>query len=94
MKETRMAGIAAVGVALLAGGLAQGSKPVAEARVPATIEMAEKERRSCVTCHTAFGRPELNEIGEYYQRQGTLEGYPGELPPPEEEPEPEPEPER
>ncbi len=89
MKETRMAGIAAVGVALLAGGLAQGPRPRAEASVPATIEIAEKERRSCVTCHTAFGRPELNEIGEYYQRQGTLEGYPGELPPPEEEPEPE-----
>ena len=42
MKETRMAGIAAVGVALLAGGLAQGPRPEAEASVPATIEMAER----------------------------------------------------
>ena len=59
-----------------------------------TIELAEKERRSCVTCHTAFGRPELNEAGEYYRAEGTLEGYPGELPPREGEPEGEPEPER
>jgi hypothetical protein len=61
---------------------------------PRTIEVAEKERRSCVTCHTAFGRPELNEAGEYYRAEGALEGYPGELPPREGEPEGEPEPER
>ena len=46
-----------------------------------TPEIAEREDRSCVTCHTAVGRAELNEAGRYYREYRTLEGYPGELPP-------------
>jgi hypothetical protein len=58
-----------------------------------TPEMANVEDRNCVTCHTAFGRPELNEIGQYYKAQCdegecTLEGYAGEMELPEREPEP------
>lgn len=64
-----------------------------KASPPPTIEFAEKERRSCVTCHTAFGRAELNEAGEFYKEKGTLDGYPGDLPPREgEEPAPRPRP--
>ena len=43
-------------------------------------EIAEVEDRSCVTCHTALGRAELNDAGQYYEQHRTLEGYPGELP--------------
>ena len=46
-----------------------------------TPEIAEMEDRSCLTCHTALGRAELNAAGEYYREHRTLEGYPGELPP-------------
>ena len=46
-----------------------------------TPEIAEAEDRSCVTCHTALGRAELNDAGRYYRQNRTLEGYPGELPP-------------
>lgn len=46
-----------------------------------TPEIAETEDRSCVTCHTALGRADLNEAGEFYEENRTLEGYPGELPP-------------
>ena len=46
-----------------------------------TPEIAETEDRSCLTCHTALGRADLNEAGEYYEEQRTLDGYPGELPP-------------
>ena len=46
-----------------------------------TPEIAEEEERSCVTCHTALGKAELNEAGEYYEEKRTLEGYPKELPP-------------
>jgi hypothetical protein len=57
--------------------------------VSGTPEMAQREGRNCVTCHTGVGRPELNEIGEYYRDNNcSLEGYPGELPPPEGEPAP------
>jgi len=40
-----------------------------------TPEMAKKEKKRCVYCHTAIGKPELNEAGEYYKKHGTLEGY-------------------
>ena len=46
-----------------------------------TPEIAETEDRSCVTCHTALGRADRNEAGEYFEEHRTLEGYPGELPP-------------
>jgi mono/diheme cytochrome c family protein len=50
------------------------------AALPLTPELAEKERRSCVTCHTALGRPELNAAGNYYKEHRSFEGYTGELP--------------
>ncbi len=46
-----------------------------------TPEIAEMEDRSCVVCHTALGRADLNDAGKYYEENRTLEGYPGELPP-------------
>ena len=50
--------------------------------IDGTPEIADLEDRSCVTCHTALGRAELNDAGKYYQEHRTLEGYPGELPSP------------
>ena len=44
-----------------------------------TPEIAEMEDRSCVACHTALGRSELNDAGNYFREHRTLEGYPGEL---------------
>jgi hypothetical protein len=71
----------------IAGGLLAASTPrVSGTPAAPTPEMAQKERRSCVTCHTALGRPDLNRIGDYYKEHRTLEDYPGELPPREGEP--------
>ncbi len=85
MNELRMLLWATSSVAAVVLALAPGAS--------GTPEMADREGRNCVTCHTAVGRPELNDIGDYYKENGTLEGYPGELPPREGEPEPEPDPE-
>ena len=38
-----------------------------------TPEIAELEDRSCVVCHTALGRAELNDAGMYYEEYRTLE---------------------
>jgi hypothetical protein len=51
-------------VALLLAPLAQG-----------TPEYTKKENKQCVYCHTAMGKPELNEAGKYYKAHHTLEGY-------------------
>jgi hypothetical protein len=40
-----------------------------------TPEIAKKEKKSCVTCHTGVGKPDLNDAGKYYKEKGTLEGY-------------------
>jgi hypothetical protein len=40
-----------------------------------TPEMAKKENRQCLTCHTAIGKPDLNEAGKYYKQHKTLEGF-------------------
>jgi hypothetical protein len=40
-----------------------------------TPEMAKKESRQCIYCHTAIGKPDLNEAGRYYKEHGTLDGY-------------------
>jgi hypothetical protein len=40
-----------------------------------TPEYAKKENRQCVYCHTAIGKPDLNEAGKYYKDHKTLEGY-------------------
>ena len=41
----------------------------------ATPEFAKKENKQCVYCHTALGKPDLNEAGKYYKAHRTLEGY-------------------
>ena len=40
-----------------------------------TPEFAKKENRQCVYCHTAVGKPDLNDAGKYYKTHRTLEGY-------------------
>lgn len=41
----------------------------------ATKEIAQKEKKGCVTCHVKAGDKVLNEAGEYYKKHKTLEGY-------------------
>lgn len=40
-----------------------------------TPEMAKKENKTCTFCHTAMGKPDLNDAGKYYKEKKTLEGY-------------------
>ena len=40
-----------------------------------TPEFTKKENKACVYCHTAMGKPDLNEAGKYYKVHRTLEGY-------------------
>lgn len=40
-----------------------------------TPEYAKKENRQCIYCHTAVGKPDLNDAGRYYKAHHTLEGY-------------------
>jgi len=40
-----------------------------------TPEMAKKESKQCVYCHTAIGKPDLNDAGRYYKDHKSLEGY-------------------
>jgi hypothetical protein len=40
-----------------------------------TPEIAKKENKQCVYCHTAIGKPDLNDIGKYYKDHGSLDGY-------------------
>lgn len=40
-----------------------------------TPEIAKKENQGCLVCHTAMGKADLNERGQYYKAQRTLEGY-------------------
>ena len=32
-----------------------------------TPEMSKKENRMCVVCHTALGKPDLNDVGKCYK---------------------------
>lgn len=42
-----------------------------------TPEMAKKEQVSCVTCHVAVGKDELNDTGKCYKKQNySLKGCP------------------
>jgi cytochrome c551/c552 len=38
-------------------------------------EYAKTEKKSCVFCHVAAGKPELNDAGNYYKEKHSLEGY-------------------
>ena len=40
-----------------------------------TPEYSKKESKQCVYCHTAVGKPDLNDAGRYYKAHRTLEGY-------------------
>ena len=41
-----------------------------------TPEFAKKESRSCTYCHTAVGKPDLNDAGKYYKEHNlSLEGW-------------------
>ena len=40
-----------------------------------TPEYAKKEGAQCVMCHTAVGKPDLNDAGKYYKEHKSLEGY-------------------
>jgi hypothetical protein len=52
------------GVALLAAPFAVG-----------TPEYSKKEQKQCTFCHTALGKPDLNEVGKYYKEHHSLKGY-------------------
>lgn len=53
------------GVALLFSPFATG-----------TPEYSKKESKQCVYCHTAVGKPDLNDAGKYYKdHNNSLEGY-------------------
>ena len=42
----------------------------------ATPEYSKKEKKQCTYCHTALGKPELNEAGKYYKDHNySLTGY-------------------
>jgi hypothetical protein len=41
-----------------------------------TPEFAKKESKSCTYCHTAVGKPDLNDAGRYYKEHNlSLEGW-------------------
>ena len=40
-----------------------------------TPEYTKKENKACLYCHTAVGKPDLNDAGKYYKAHHTLEGY-------------------
>jgi hypothetical protein len=84
MKLKTAVGVSVVLALVLAGSVVFERAPSPSDAVAAggpTPELAEKERRSCVTCHTAMGRAELNRAGTYYKEHRSFEGYDGELPP-------------
>jgi hypothetical protein len=41
----------------------------------ATPEYTKKENKACTYCHTAVGKPDLNDAGRYYKEHHTLDGY-------------------
>jgi hypothetical protein len=40
-----------------------------------TPEYTKKENKQCVYCHTAYGKPDLNDAGKYYKDHGSFDGY-------------------
>ncbi len=61
----------AVPVILFMGGLWIGLKPSY-----AKPEYSKTEKKSCVFCHVAAGKKELNEAGNYYKDHNhSLDGY-------------------
>ncbi len=37
-------------------------------------EYSKKEKKNCVTCHTAAGKKDLNDVGKCYGKKHTFEG--------------------
>ena len=60
-------------VASVAGALGVVLSGVAAA----TPEIAKKEEKSCLTCHKALGKADLNDAGKYYKENGKLPKKPG-----------------
>jgi hypothetical protein len=40
-----------------------------------TPEYSKKENKQCIFCHTAIGKPDLNDAGKYYKDHKTLQGF-------------------
>ena len=40
-----------------------------------TPELAKKENKTCTYCHTAVGKPDLNDAGKYYKEHNSFDGY-------------------
>ena len=41
-----------------------------------TPEYSKKESKQCTYCHTAMGKPDLNDAGKYYKDHNhSLEGF-------------------
>ena len=41
-----------------------------------TPEYSKKEQKQCTFCHTAMGKPDLNDAGKYYKdHDHSLRGY-------------------
>src|SRR5215470_17564509 len=41
-----------------------------------TPEYSKKEQKQCTFCHTAMGKPDLNDAGKYYKdHEHSLKGY-------------------
>ena len=41
-----------------------------------TPEYSKKEQKQCTFCHTAMGKPDLNDAGKYYRdHEHSLKGY-------------------
>ena len=38
-------------------------------------EYTKKEKKPCTTCHVTAKSKELNDVGKYYEKNKTLEGY-------------------
>ena len=56
---------------ILIGGLWMSVKPSY-----AKPEYAKTEKKSCVYCHVAAGKPDLNDAGKYYKdHDHSLEGF-------------------
>ena len=59
------------------GAILAGTCVLAAPGLLGTPEMAKKENRNCLTCHTAVGREELNETGKCYKKNSfSLKGCP------------------
>ena len=61
---------------LLALGILGAFAIVLSPFATATPEYAKKEDKQCVYCHTAVGKPDLNDAGKYYKDNNhSLQGY-------------------